>query len=1572
MSLLPGIQLKQIRQHESSQQRAWEELTYMLVADVEGLPPETVLERRAPPDGGVEFACAAPRGTGTWAWQAKFLDRLADSAWGQMERSFCAALDSTPDLARYAFLLPIDRTAKTEKSHGTLTKWNDHAKRWRSLAAERGMTVELAYIGESQVLKALTLAHHAGAVRYFFDETLFTPEFFKQQVAREVANLGERYDPDVHVGVDVEAVIDGACRTEAFAARIVNDVEEVDRAARALREAAEDNRLAGSEDLAAAIAIARDAAADAARTLKRVRGALTTPYPEPLRDLKAVLQACSARAQAAAEEASAAARALATTSAHPKAGRSDRKGAAVPEVGQRTARDALFDAAFQARKLQRAAGDAAGAFDDPAGEAAARGAVLLQGPAGCGKSHLLGGTATSRVASGLPTLLVLGQQLEQGPLWDQITRAIDRPELTGDDLLATLEVAARVRGGGRALLAIDAINESKDAIAWRDRLAGWLADIAQHPWIAVVVTIRDTYTAEVVQLLPPGSLVSVAHPGLAGHEEEALALYTQKYHLRLPDIPPLLPELTNPLFLRSLCRAARARGLDAIPREAHSPTWVFDGLLDAVNDTISDLRRLDVDPADRLAHRAVDALATAMLDQATEALPAADVRAICDALLPGRPYSNSLFQALVAEGILLRENLRSGDRDRIDRVRFTYQRLADHLRAHVLLARCPSDGELRAAVLGLAAREDHWALQGMFEALVLIVGETRGRELADIAGARPTKRAAAPRPHRIRRAEERARDALREALTRAFFATLPWRAPASIRDDTKDLIDAYLTTDAIDSDEWLRLLLSLACVPEHPLNARFLDNELRRMTMPERDEVWSVPIASGWWDDTGPITRTIDWAWSPTTRPGDDVSELASTLLAWLLTSTNRRIRDSATKALVRLFDDRTRLAADLVARFVDVDDPYVVERIIAVACGHALRRRHDPTTDHDALAALGETVYDAVFASDPTPPHVLLRHYARTTVEAIDDVLRRSGRALERDVATAVPPFQSPWPLNAPPLCDLEAHFDRSGSGDLTTATVLGLDFVNDTLDQGVSRDFVLPDQPRRLAVRRAAAKARETVKDPSARAAVDTTTADPGDPSKERAVDAALRAGVPAAAAGIPDRIDATTSRVAADEQPIRPDPGLLSRWIANRVLELGWTSDRFEPTDRALRQWSSLGSDAERVGKKYTWIAFHELLGHLADHCTLQERWSESAPEPYEDPWQLSQAPDLDPSVVIRGDEPPKDTPSARLREARLRRERVGAWWIAGYDRTVSKACDGAAWLDDVSDVPHIAPLLSVTDPLGGLWLVMESHATWRPADAATDPARADRHMWVRTQAQLIRRTDLPEFRTWAGRRNWMGLWMPTPTEHPTGFVGGYPDMHPWPKLAAAVDDERQSFDEKVPGDPPGWQRTSRHDAPDRPFALATASYTVYSDRDRSAVDLPRAILPAPALLDLLDATWTGGRNVSPELALEEIELDYSWHAGSRVVAFCSSGRDYGSTALLCVRADALLPALGVAGLAVWSWILGEKIYWRGGQPQADRAELYGAAEVGAPPTVWGRSIDHRRWVNDEEVRVTLEAE
>jgi hypothetical protein len=1600
---LPQIDFSRIRQHESSQQRAWEELSYLLVPDIAVLPAGTALERRSAPDGGIEFSCLAPFGKGKarWAWQAKFLFRLDASAFNQMTHSVEVALETTPDLERYTFILPVDRSGRRPQ-HGRSgeQKWSDYVAKWQASVAARGMEVQFDFIGHSAVVAALQAQKHAGALRYFFDQTLFTDEFFRQQVSREIGNLGERYDPTVHVDLEIGEFFDAVCRSLRFVRQLSDAFREVSRRAGSLQSAPNED-----DQLAAAVAAADDSVRSVVVAYQAAMERVRVPDPKVFAELESATRSCverleaiEARSQRVRDELRQRHGSVVSTVSAVKLRPTRRRRASASEpvdaIPDRT--KVLYD--FEARvwPLRRAVGDALKLLISPQVIAARCAALLLDGPAGCGKSHLVADVAKERTDHGMPTLLILGQHLTAGSIWPQIAETIG-VDLTGSELLQVLEVAARIRGVGRALIVVDAINEGPGVELWRDRIIGFLRDLKQCPWVAIALTVRDTYAQA---LLPPTlqdeAVARVTHPGLSGHEEEALIRYAQHYQIRLPDIPPLLPELTNPLFLRSLCRSVNARGLSAIPREAASLAWVFDGLIEDVNRRLSDACRLDVDPGDHIVQRAVQAIAGVMLDIDGEALSLSTARAICDELHPERRRSKSLLEGLVVEGVLLRERTWKGEGKEttfVEQVRFTYQRLADHLRAEVVLDRCSTNDQLSSAIVDLAARDHAWSRVGVIEALVLLVPERRGVELADLLRLKPVAQRRSRVPTRKAQSKVAARRAwLGSEIERHFFSTLIWRNPCSITPKTQKLANRYLNNGAVSTSEWLSLLLSLACIPDHPLNVHRIDRVLRkRMTMPERDKLWSDEVLSIWSEDVNPIARTIDWAWTGLEQPPTDVAQLGAKLLAWLFTSPNRRLRDTATKALLRLVENNTRLLVNLVHSFTNVDEPYIVERLLAVACGHAMRHRWLEPSDEflNDFADLGRCAFDLAFGGTSTPGHLLIRHYARTCAEVVGKTLASHGRRFDRDLARAQPPYESSWPLTAPSLRELAQLYGRKRGKYFSAAQLLGYDFEHDVVERGIATDFVLPNQARRQASRRTAAQRKlatlrgALIRSVSPRQRRSLLKQLDGLLANEDSISdwlgwEILHGEIPDQEVALRDLRSVAHGIRYGNREPIRPDPDLLACWISERVLKLGWTEERFGARDSRLAYARDAGwPETEPFGRKYAWIAFYEVLGHLTDHCMLQQDWKDSSPSLYEGPWQISGAIDIDPTVLIRGDEAPKDTPAARLYKLRTSRERENAWWLTNYNHTISTFGADSEWLKDINDVPRPEALLSVSDPHGCEWLVLESHVSWRvpPFENLDDNHRM---LWVRTQANLVPMEHKQRIGHWAAEQNWMGLWMPTPSEYATGLLGAYPDLPPW--LGKLGDQDWQGYQESQCAYGNGWVTTRcETGTKDReqsfPLALATSAYRKPADRDYSANDLPKAILPSPLIIDLLQAHWAGANTVpARSLKLGPIETEYSWLASGELVAFATIGRKFWSTQMLYVRAEPLRRALAKTGLTLWSWVLGEKAYKAGRHRwSSDRTEIVGAVALAPELTLWGLTVEHVAWRKaDHEVRKRLKVE
>ena len=81
-------------------------------------------------------------------------------------------------------------------------------------------------------------------------------------------------------------------------------------------------------------------------------------------------------------------------------------------------------------------------------------------------------------------------------------------------------------------------------------------------------------------------------------------------------------------------------------------------------------------------------------------------------------------------------------------------------------------------------------------------------------------------------------------------------------------------------------------------------------------------------------------------------------------------MRDWVTKALVQLLRGHLDAMRVLFERFWTVDDPYVVQRVVAIAYQALLRRMPDQA---DEAKALADAVHSRVFARQVRPDELML-----------------------------------------------------------------------------------------------------------------------------------------------------------------------------------------------------------------------------------------------------------------------------------------------------------------------------------------------------------------------------------------------------------------------------------------------------------------------------------------------------------------------------------------------------------------------------------------------------------------------
>ncbi len=796
------VNFNNIRPHGGSKHRAFEELCFQLIPVLKSLPAGIRPLRHGTPDGGVEARAIFPDGS-VWAWQAKYLFSLEAGEFRQMDESVRTALHSQPNLRRYVFCLPYNRPAGSASGQkSAMEKWEEHCKKWEMWATQKGMAVEFDYIGESELLAALTLPGQSGRAYYWFAATVLTPEWFEEHIQQAIEVAGERYTPELNVELPIASVFEGLGRTLEFQTQLRTTL----RAIRDTRKWYALHHLPspdpGLVDGVKNCQQLLDELDDKVMAIE-IPSETAINFPDLATQCGVVvneIEQISGRFYDQAWE-------LERSAQAEQQGR---------DTDRRT-RITLESAAYKLRRTATALRELKELLESDAARLVNVPALLLTGRAGTGKTHLLCDVAQARTKGGHPTVLLFGQKFALGEPWDQIIKELDL-SCTADEFLGALNAAAEAQDS-RALIFIDAINEGQGLDLWSRHLTGFLVKVRRWPRIGLALSCRTCYVDVVVpETLDETVLVRINHEGFAGQEYAAVRKFFDWYKLTLPDFPLLVPEFQNPLFLKLMCKGLSERGFSSLPRGSSGVTALFNLFLESVEERLWKPDWCDYARGDRLVHRSVTAIAEEMRRNGRDWVEFNAAKTLLNNLLPGRLWSRSLLNGLLSEGVLMRDMVYS-DHDKVDAIIFSYQRLGDHLRATSLCERCPSLESVIAMCRNLA-RDNTSAYRhsGLLEALSVLVPEGFGREIHELVP-----------------------DPSLKPVVDAYLESLIWRDirafPVSL---PLDYLNQISSSSLWGNDRVLETLLQIACVPNHPLNANILHSTLSRLSLSHRDAWWST------------------------------------------------------------------------------------------------------------------------------------------------------------------------------------------------------------------------------------------------------------------------------------------------------------------------------------------------------------------------------------------------------------------------------------------------------------------------------------------------------------------------------------------------------------------------------------------------------------------------------------------------------------------------------------------------------------------------------------------------------------
>lgn len=988
-------------------------------------------------DGGVEATWTYPNQK-VWGLQAKFFARLGSSEKAQLTELVRQAAANYPTLERYTICFPFNLTgntgAKAGKTktgqHATFSSWIDE---WTAELAVQGRVVEFELWDESEFLGRLAAADPSGGLaHYWFNTEALSDVWFEQRWNEARAQAGDRYSPELQVDTPLDDALQAFGRSERWIKKIEGLRDRFSDKLEWWRKTAGETG-GWSTPLPSALVAAGKALMAAAEPLESdIELAAENPAALISKAFQDALRLSVDRA--AALEPSL------------RAALIEEHGPAADTRGFRQFRaeyhvdfpiaplDHLRDLAAVLREIEPLA-------FQPEGQLPAATAMLLRGEAGIGKTHGIVDAVAARRSTGLRSVVLFGEDFSDADPWTTVAAKLGFAASLGRDaMLAALDAAGEASGFPLVIF-VDALNETQpDRRRWQAWLPAMLEQIRPYPSLKLCVSCRDTYLQEVV---PDGlRLPTIAHNGFLGREYEAQCAFFQYYGLGVPAEPLLQEEFANPLFLRLVCEALKECGLQAVPAGRDGIRSIINLLLAAKNQKAA--VACDYDRRDNRVGAALLRVAAAMAEGRTTQLPLAEARRLVDG--SSTAQSKSLFAVLESESLIsIVERPPSGlGAESNYSVRFTFERVGDHLIAELLLLGLQ---DIQASFapggpLNFITENDTSAARyaGVLEAFSIQLPETHQMELIDaVDGIDPV------------------------LLQVPFISGLQWRAPNRISDRTRQLVRAALANGGDPAALAFEAILGLAARPDHPLNARFLNRLLAPIPMLERDPFWAHMLEtsySSWSDRVNPrsgVHRLIDTARrADLAALPDEVGVLWSTTLAWFCASPDRRIRDRATMAIVSLARARPSMLPLLLRRFADSDDEYIAERVLAAAYGAFLL---NPSLPH--LGEVAADIYERYFFDGKPPLNASLRDHARLIMELAVELNAPSPQV---SIDRYRPPYSSPWPIELPGEDDVKPYVeDRKRFPQMSLVEQMGLatgtDFARYIVEPRVVNAFRVED---------------------------------------------------------------------------------------------------------------------------------------------------------------------------------------------------------------------------------------------------------------------------------------------------------------------------------------------------------------------------------------------------------------------------------------------------------------------------------------------------------------------------------
>lgn len=581
--------------------------------------------------------------------------------------------------------------------------------------------------------------------------------------------------------------------------------------------------------------------------------------------------------------------------------------------------------------------------------------LAIYGKAGIGKSQLLASKMQNLFdEERIGLLLVAGIYFTDDPIHEQIMKNL-RLDYSFEDLIDILETIGE-RDNYIVPVFIDALNETWNRKLWKSGLPSIIDKIKKSPMVKMILSYRPEYQKLILPdflLEGRGDVITMLHRGFEDNSISAAREFLNHYNIPFTPLEYFGYEMSNPLFLTLYCKTYNGE-------EVALPT-LYDRVIEHANGNISRFLRAEL----RLkGYTEDDDILSPLITEIAEWLVSHDKSSISQKDLAQLNYwaefglnAASFVRHLVKEHILHDSNFEG-----VETLYFAYDQMNDYYCAKTIIQKSQMKDEVRQylsdKILGIQNGElgNSWNVD-LFVNACTLYAEKYGEECIDIIDV-------------LENADDKW-----QVFSR-YIDSFQWRDIRYIpADNFMDMLKKYPCSP---EDLWTMLIGNSVKV-SHPFNADFLHHFLLGYKLNKRDYLWTVYINKMTRDEDNRIVQLIqmyDKGGNLETTNEKQI-ELLLTLFGWILSSSDRWLRDYSSKAMIEILKEHFHLCQILLEKFKNVNDPYIIQRLYGVVFGACCKR-----TDERGFQALAEHVYREVFDQEKVYPDILLRDYARLIIE--------------------------------------------------------------------------------------------------------------------------------------------------------------------------------------------------------------------------------------------------------------------------------------------------------------------------------------------------------------------------------------------------------------------------------------------------------------------------------------------------------------------------------------------------------------------------------------------------------------